>query len=314
MTLKVSHDRTFMQIFLTLTLALTGGFAIFWFARILGFVFNSYGTSPVVSVLILCLILPLFCWVVSRKKSEGGLAIGLAASATYIVFTSLAFVGMVAENNQHDGVFWYADYSPISFLLYLSVPILSILAAYLSAERVPAGVWLWVAAFFIFFLLDFYSVMSTDNSIRESSVSIDFFETPKLALSAYASCTYTNYQLYWLFRRVESGNCECYRIVVTRRSPDLFLPRKARWSIDGIEEVVDISPNSGGGIVLDKYGQVDKKRSDWSNWKDWNTRVPYKKITEATDVTFTWGDTVSRLNDSQRMGFMKIAASYDALK
>ena len=302
--------------FSTMALAIIGGLLIFLFAIVFSFFLNPYGTFPIL-VFILCLSLPPFCWFVSRGKPNIWLAIAICAAGPYILFASYAFVVIVRESNEYDGVFWYADYSPISFLLYLSVPILSLLAAFGGSIESRANVWMLVVAVLFFISLGICSVASVDSSIRESSVTLEFVETPEIALSAQAYCNYWNYNLYWFFRRVEGGNCECNRIVVQRRSPDVhlsYLSTKVLWKIDGVEEEAQIFPNGEAGIVLDKNGLPDKERNDWSNRREWNTQIPYKKILNASNVTFTWGDVTHELSDSERNSFSKIIESYKSLK
>ncbi|MBK8465842.1 MAG: hypothetical protein IPL32_08425 [Chloracidobacterium sp.] len=316
---RIIVDNGVMGKYSTLVLAIVGGFLIVLFVWILSILFLFFTKYPqAVYVFILCLVLPFFCWLISRGNRDSWLAIALCASLPYILFTSYGFVGIVSENIQYENVFWNADYSPISFLLYLSVPVLSLLAAQLAANGRGADLLVLAAAFLFFVSLGLYSVFSVNSSIRESTVSVEFLDTPKIALSAQAYCSYTNYNLYWLFRRVENGTCECNRLIVQRRSPDIhlssYLSPKILWNIDGVDEEFQIFPNGSIGLVVDKYGRPDEERNDWSNRIEWNTEVPYKKIVKAAHVTFTWGDVTQELSDEQRNSFSKIAENYERLK
>ncbi len=307
-----------MRKYSTQVLAIVGGLLIVLFVWILSIPFLFFTKYPqAVYVFVLCLVLPFFCWLISRGQRDSWLTIALCASLPYILFTSYGFVGIVSENIQYENVFWNADYSPISFLLYFSVPILSLLAAQLASNGRGVDLLVLAAAFFFFVSLGLYSVFSVDSSIRESSVTIDFLDSPKLALSAQAYCHYYNYNLYWLFRRVENGNCECTRLIVQRRSPEFhisYLSTKVIWNIDGLEEEFQIYPNGDIGIIMDKNGQPDKERNDRSHRKEWNTEIPFRKILNAAHVTFTWGDVTQELSDVQRKNFDNILESYDALK
>jgi len=252
-----------------------------------------------------------------RSKPSDWLAIGVLASVPYLLFFAYSLYGSVAQNFQYNGVFWWADYGAISFLLYLSVPILSLLAARLGSNGSLGDLLLMSAAFFFFVSLGIYSIVSVDSSIHETQVPIDFLDSPRLALSTEAYCNYYNYNLYWFFRRVENGNCECFVITVKRRSPDVhFSPstRKIIWEFDGAKEEYDAWPMGAAPIISDISAAGDKLRNDWSERKEWNTQVPYKKIVKASHVSFTWGDVTEELSEADRRSFDKIAESYESLK
>lgn len=264
--------------------------------------------QPVVCVLVLSLLLPPIGWGLSRDWPDDWWKITLLLTLPYVLLFVPILYSMFRHNAEYDGQFWYAEYSPISFLLYGSVFLLTALAT--RTNRFPGvrSVLILVGGYVVWVTVLVYSAMHGVDRTKSGEVAIDLLDSPRLAATALIKCEYTRRTDYWSFRRFDRGNCYDSKVTIVKRS-NIDVPWEAVWTIDGNETRALMSPFRSTGVPAGF-----PREKDLTDDREWLTEIPFSKIAQAERVTFTWGDITQELSNDQLNRFKQAVEMYSRLR